>query len=300
MNMKRLHLRPADLSIPEMAHILTGAVGPRPIALASTVDPDGNPNLSPFSFFNAFGSNPPILIFSPARKGRDNTTKHTYENLKLVDEVVINVVTYGMVQQISLASSDFPKGVNEFEKAGFTMEPSELVKPFRVAESPVQFECRVLQIIETGDQAAAGNLVICRIVAIHIDESILDSNGNIDPHKIDLVGRLGGDFYCRASGNAVFAVEKPLSKPGIGIDSLPEHVRLSHILTGNDLGRLGNLKTLPSGSAVAEAQLSDAVVAIFKQNDTTDERALALQKFARLKIADGDLPGALTVLMISP
>lgn len=298
--MKKRHLRPDDLSIPAMAHILTGAVGPRPIALASTIDEDGNPNLSPFSFFNAFGSNPPILIFSPARRGRDNTTKHTYENLKQIDEVVINVVTYGMVQQISLASSDFPKGVSEFGKAGFSMEVSELVKPYRVAESPVQFECKVLQIIETGDQAAAGNLVICRIVAIHIDESVLDPNGNIDPYKIDLVGRLGGDFYCRASGNALFMVEKPLSKPGIGIDSLPDYVRQSDILTGNDLGRLGNLKMMPSIPEVAEARHSDAVMRIFRQFNAIDERVIELQWLAKRKIEDGEISVALAILMVSP
>ncbi len=298
--MKKLHLRPDDLSIPAMAHILTGAVGPRPIALASTIDEDGNPNLSPFSFFNAFGSNPPILIFSPARRGRDNTTKHTYENLKQIDEVVINVVTFSMVQQISLASSDFPKGVSEFGKAGFSMEVSELVKPYRVAESPIQFECKVLQIIETGDQAAAGNLVICRIVAIHIDESVLDPDGNIDPYKIDLVGRLGGDYYCRASGNALFMVEKPLSKPGIGIDSLPEYVRQSDILTGNDLGRLGNLKMMPSLPEIAEVRHSDAVMSIFTQFKAIDEQVIELQRLAKRKIEDGEISVALAILMISP
>jgi len=293
-------LRPDDLSIPEMAHILTGAVGPRPIALASTIDEDGNPNLSPFSFFNAFGSNPPILIFSPARRGRDNTTKHTYDNLKQIDEVVINVVTYSMVQQISLASSDFPRGVSEFGKAGFTREASELVKPFRVAESPVQFECKVLQIIETGDQAAAGNLVICRIVAIHIDKSVLDAKGNIDPYKIDLVGRLGGDFYCRASGNALFMVEKPASQPGIGIDSLPGLVRHSEILTGNDLGRLGSMKMMPSLSEVQEAKCSEVVMGIFKHFKTAEERTIELHRLAKQKIEDGDLSVALAILMISP
>ena len=207
-----IKIDPKNTAIPAVHQTLLGAIGPRPIAFASTVDADGNPNLSPFSFFNVFGVNPTTLIFSPSRKGRDNTTKHTYENLKEVPEVVINVVNYNMVQQTSLSSTEYPKGVNEFVKAGFTPIPSEMVIPARVKESPVQFECKVREIIETGDQGGAGNLVICEILLIHIDKSVLDDNGNIDPHKIDLVGRMGGDYYCRASGDAVFIVAKPLQK----------------------------------------------------------------------------------------
>lgn len=200
---------PSSLSIPKLQGLLQGAVGPRPIALASTIDAEGRPNLSPFSFFNLFGMNPPLLIFSPSRRGRDNTTKHTYENAKEVPEVVINVVNYSMVQQVSDASADFPRGVNEFEMVGFTMQPSELVRPFRVKESPVQFECRVKQVIETGEGPGAGNLVVCEILRIHVNPSVLDEKGMIDPHRIDLVGRLGGDYYVRASGDALFEVPKP-------------------------------------------------------------------------------------------
>jgi flavin reductase (DIM6/NTAB) family NADH-FMN oxidoreductase RutF len=188
---------------------MLGAIAPRPIALASTIDNEGRPNLSPFSFFNAFGANPPIVVFSPSRRGTDNTTKNTYDNVKEVPEVVINAVTYEMVQQVSDSSADFPKGVNEFEMVGFTMEPSDLVKPFRVRESPVQFECKVLQVIETGLGNAAGNLVICEILRIHVDPAVMDENGRIDQQKIDLVGRMGGEYYVRANGAALFEMAKP-------------------------------------------------------------------------------------------
>ena len=204
-----VHFDPKDLSIPKLQGLVQGAVAPRPIAFASTIDLLGRPNLSPFSFFNVFGINPPIIIFSPSRKGRDNTLKDTYLNVKEVPEVVINVVTYSMVQKVSDSSANFPRGVNEFEKVGFGMLPSELVKPFRVKESPVQFECRVLQVVETGTEGAAGNLVICEILRMHVDQGILDEKGGIDPHKADLVGRMGGNYYVRASGQAIFEVAKP-------------------------------------------------------------------------------------------
>ncbi len=232
--------------------LLLGGVAPRPIAFASTVDKKGNPNLSPFSFYNAFGVNPSTLIFSPSRRGRDNTTKHTLENIKEVPEVVLNAVTYSMVHQMSLSSTEYPKGVNEFIKAGFTPVESVKVKPFRVKESPLQFECRVREVIETGGKPGSANLVVCEIVYIHLDESILDEQGLIDPDKIDLVGRLGGNYYVRTSGNAKFEIPKPLTTLGIGVDSLPESARFSNILTGNDLGQLGNLEKLPSHQEIAE------------------------------------------------
>lgn len=224
---------------------LLSAVTPRPIAFASTVDKNGNVNLSPFSFFNCFGANPPIVIFSPARRGRDNTVKHTYENVKEVPEVVINIVNYAMVQQASLASNEFPKGVNEFVKAGFTEASSSLVRPPRVAEAPVAMECKVLQIIETGDQGAAGILVICEVIMMHIQDHVLDADGRIDPFKLDAVARLGGDYYCRVQGGNIFKVPKPLDKVAIGIDQLPERIRNSRVLTGNDLGMLANVEQLP-------------------------------------------------------
>jgi flavin reductase (DIM6/NTAB) family NADH-FMN oxidoreductase RutF len=200
---------PKATTIQRFQSMIQGAVGPRPIAFASTIDKAGRPNLSPFSFFNIFGVNPPVLVFSPSRRGRDNTTKHTFENVKEVPEVVINVVTFDIAQRVSDSSADFPKGVNEFEMTGFTMQPSELVRPFRVKESPVQFECRVMQVIETGQGPGAGNLVICEILRMHVDPSVLNEKGGVDPNRIRLVGRLGGDFYARAFGEALFEIPKP-------------------------------------------------------------------------------------------
>ena len=246
-----IHINPSEITTQETFGLMLDTISPRPIAFASTIDSEGNPNLAPFSFFNGFGANPPILVFSPSRRGRDNTTKHTYDNIKEVPEVCINVVTYDMVHQVSLASSDYPKGTSEFEKSGFTMAKSETIKPFRVKESPVQFECKVINVIETGDQGAAGNLVICEILKIHIDKRVMDESGKIDPHKLDLVGRLGGDYYVRVSGDAIFKVPKPTGK-GIGIDALPESIRTSKVLTGNDLGQLGNVKSFPDIQNIKE------------------------------------------------
>ncbi|MFV8225124.1 flavin reductase family protein [Christiangramia aquimixticola] len=242
---------PKDFTVGKLHQYLLGAVGPRPIAFASTIDEDGNPNLSPFSFFNVFGANPPVLIFSPARRGRDNTTKHTFENAKKVDEVVINIVNYDIVQQMSLSSTEYAEGVNEFEKSGLTMLKSDLVKPFRVAESPVQMECKIKEIIETGTEGGAGNLVICHVVKMHIKEEILDENGYIDQHKIDQVARMGGNWYTRAI-SGMFEVPKPLSTLGIGVDAMPANVKNSSILTGNDLGKLGNVESLPENGSIEE------------------------------------------------
>lgn len=211
--------------------------------------------MSPFSFFNVFGSNPPTIIFSPARRGRDNTVKHTFNNVKATNEVVINIVNYDMVQQVSLSSTEYPEGINEFEKAGFTMLSSEKVKPFRVAESPVQFECIVKNIIETGSGGGAGNLVICEVLKMHIREEILDENGYIDQHKIDLVARMGGNWYTRAI-SGMFEVPKPLTSLGMGVDLIPQEIRNSRILTGNDLGKLGNVEELPSEDEI-EAFLTE-------------------------------------------
>ncbi|MFD0760655.1 flavin reductase family protein [Lutibacter aestuarii] len=244
-----LSINPQEITIPKLHGYLLSAVAPRPIAFASTVDINGFPNLSPFSFFNVFSANPPILIFSPARRVRDNTTKHTFENVKVTKEVVINVVNYKMVQQMSLASTEYPKGVNEFEKAGFTMLASEKVKPFRVAESPIQMECKVTEVIELGKEGGAGNLVICEVVKLHIQEDLIDAQGNINQHKLDLVARAGGSFYSRAK-NGFFEIPKPLSSLGIGVDTIPKEIRTSTILSGNDLGKLGNISALPSAEDV--------------------------------------------------
>ena len=235
-----LSINPKEIPTSKLHGYLLGAVAPRPIAFASTIDENGTPNLSPFSFFNVFGSNPPMMIFSPARRVRGNTTKHTLQNVEKVKEVVINVVNYDIVQQMSLSSSEYPEGVNEFEKAGFTMLSSDEVKPFRVAESPVQFECKVTDIIYTGDEGGAGNLIVCEVVKIHINETVLDTDGMIDQHKIDLVARAGGSYYSRAR-DGFFEIPKPVSSLGIGIDQIPSAIKNSTILTGNNLGMLGNL-----------------------------------------------------------
>ena len=240
-----LTLDPTKIPLPQLHQYLLGAITPRPIAFASTVDKSGKVNLSPFSFFNCFGYNPPLLIFSPSRRGRDNTTKDTYENVLEVPEVVINIVNHAMVQQASLASVEYPRGVNEFVKAGLTPVASTLVKPPRVGEAPVSLECKVTQVIATGDQAGAGNLVLCQVMLMHIKEEILDEQGKIDPFKLDAVARLGGDWYCRVGPESIFKVTKPLQTIGIGVDQIPEHIRLSKVLTGNDLGMLGNVEKLP-------------------------------------------------------
>ena len=238
---------PKAVSTAALHGYMLGAVTPRPIAFASTIDSAGNVNLSPFSFFNVFSANPPIMIFSPARRGRDNTTKHTYENVLQVKEVVINIVNYDIVQQMSLSSTEYGKGVNEFEKAGLTPLASQSIKPPRVAESPVQFECRVNEVISLGTEGGAGNLVICEVLKMHINEAVLDPDGKIDPVKLDAVSRMGGNWYGRAK-QGMFEVPKPLSRLGIGFDQLPEAIRTSKLLTGNDLAMLANVEVLPKGA----------------------------------------------------
>lgn len=265
---KMLTLEAQTINQQYLHRLMLGTIAPRPIALASTIDNSGNPNLSPFSFFNAFGVNPGTLIFSPSRRGRDNTTKHTFENLLEVPEVVINVVTYDMVQQMSLSSCEFPKGINEFNKAGFTPIASETIKPFRVKESPVHYECRVRQIIETGTGAGAGNLVICDILRIHIAKNILDEKGEILHDKLSLVGRLGGDYYVKADASTRFMVPKPSTQNGIGIDALPDTIKYSQYLTGNDLGQLGNLSAMPTADDILKYSSDAELISLFQNNRT--------------------------------
>lgn len=244
-----ISFNPKDLSTGRLHGYLLSAVAPRPIAFASTIDKDGNPNLSPFSFFNVFSANPPILIFSPARRVRDNTTKHTLENVEAVNDVVINVVNYDIVHQMSLSSTEYPEGVNEFEKAGLTMLPSDVVKPFRVAESPIQMECKVNEIVKLGTEGGAGNLVICEVVKLHISEEVMNDDNTINQEALDLVARAGGSYYSRAK-SGFFEIPKPLQTLGIGVDNLPDHVRNSMILTGNNLGMLANVDKLPTKEEV--------------------------------------------------
>lgn len=286
---------PGEIKTGQLHAYLLGAVAPRPICFASTVDAEGQANLSPFSFFNVFGSNPPTLIFSPSRRVRDNTVKHTLENIYATGEVVINVVTYAMVQQASLSSCEYPKGVSEFEKSGFTPLASERVKPFRVKESPVQIECIVKQVIETGKEGGAGNLVICEPVLLHINDDILDVNGKIDPQQIDLVARMGGDYYCRASGNAVFEVAKPNLQLGIGVDALPWSIRNSSVLTGNNLGQLGNVHELPVIDAAFHDDHLKNIMQYYSVNPEEMEREL--HTYARQLLAENRVDDAWQVLL---
>jgi flavin reductase (DIM6/NTAB) family NADH-FMN oxidoreductase RutF len=292
-----LSIDPKSLPIPKLHQYLLGAIGPRPIAFASTIDAEGNHNLAPFSFFNVFSANPPILIFSPARSGRLNTTKDTYENVKIVPEVVINIVNYDIVHQMSLASSPYPSGVSEFLKAGFTPLPSEKIKPMRVAESPVQFECVVNQVIELGTEGGAGNLIICEVVQIHINENVLDENGMIDQLKIDLVSRMGGNWYCRSDKNSMFEISKPITTCGIGFDAIPEDIRHSKVLTGNNLGQLGGIEELPNETDVNEYKLLELSEIFISLEDKPAALELALHKRAQELLAKNKLEEAWMTLL---
>ena len=287
-----ISLDPKDLSTGKLHGYLLSAVAPRPIAFASTMDQDGNPNLSPFSFFNVFSANPPVLIFSPARRVRDNTTKHTLENVEVLNEVVINVVNYDIVHQMSLSSTEYPEGVNEFEKAGLTMLPSDKVQPFRVAESPVQFECKVNDIIKLGTEGGAGNLVICEVVKLHISEDVLNADKTINQEALDLVARAGGSYYSRAK-QGFFEIPKPLRTMGIGVDALPEDIKNSMILTGNDLGMLANVDSLPSKDEV-KAFIED-LSERYPEIKSASHREK--QKLARNYLSYGDVESAWKLLL---
>lgn len=287
-----ISIEPNELSTAKLHAYLLGAVSPRPICFASTVDADGNVNLSPFSFFNVFSAKPPILVFSPARRGRDNTTKHTYENVLEVPEVVINIVNYAMVHQVSLSSTEYAKDVNEFKKAGFNELASEHIKPPRVAEAPVQFECKVNEVISLGKEGGAGNLIICEVVKLHIKEEILDEDGAIDPFKIDTVSRLGGNWYSRAK-SGLFEVPKPLTTLGVGIDMLPEEIRHSKVLTGNDLGMLGNVENFPNSEEIYTfINTSEEFKRIIISNDSE-----AIHKKAQEFLGEGKVSEAWKMLL---
>jgi len=293
-----LTIDPKELNTKDLHGYLMGSVGPRPIALASTLDEKGKPNLSPFSFFNIFSANPPIAIFSPARRTRNNTTKHTLENASKTQEVVINVVSYDIVEQTSLSSGEYEEGVNEFVKAGFTAVKSDIVKPFRVKESPVQLECVVKEIISLGEEGGAGNLVICEIVKMHISESVLNPNQQIDPHKIDLVGRMGANWYCRASGESIFEVKKPGSKIGIGYDQLPARIRSSFILSGNDLAKLANIEALPSVEDVDKFKENTDIAHILHTTTDDEETREELHYHAKALLEENKVVEAWSTLLI--
>lgn len=289
---------PKEISTGTFHSYMLGAIGPRPIAFASTMDKEGTPNLSPFSFFNAFGSKPPLLIFSPARRVRNNTIKHTLENVLEVPEAVINVVSYNMAQQTSLASTEYPRGTNEFIKSGLTPLPSELVRPFRVKESPVQMECKVLEVKETGREGGAANLIICEILLMHIHESVLTPENKIDVQKIDLIARMGGDWYCRAHGNALFELPQPRTTLGIGVDRIPEEIRLSRVLTGNDLGKLGSVEALPSEEEVAGYRKGEFMKDLFsKFGDNPNTFNIKIHQLAHDLLEQGEVMEAWKMLL---
>ncbi|WP_242009543.1 flavin reductase family protein [Lacibacter cauensis] len=275
---------------------LQHAVAPRPVCFASTIDKEGNVNLSPFSFFNLFSSNPPIVVFSPARRVRDNSTKHTLENVLEVPEVVINIVDYDMVQQVSLSSCEFPKGTNEFIKAGFTQEAATLVQPPMVKESKVKMECKVVEVKPLGSEGGAGNLVICEVLRMHVDDSILNAEGTmIDQRKLQLIARLGGDWYCKVDEQSLFHVAKPNTQLGIGIDALPETIRNSSVLTGNNLGQLANVHEYPTVDATFEDERLKNIIQYFSINP--DEMDKELHKYAKELLDAGNVTEAWQVLL---
>lgn len=279
-----LSIIPSEIPQGILHQHLLGCVSPRPIAFASTVDKDGNPNIAPYSFFNCFSSNPPILVFSSNRKGTDNTTKDTLHNVEATGEVVINMVSHSIVQQMAVASIAFPAGVNEFEKSGLTPIESDLVKPFRVKESPAQLECKVQQIISLGDKGGAGNLIICEVVKMHIDENVMDENEKIDPQKIDLMGRMGRAFYVRASGKNVYPIFQNVGEITIGFDQLPESIRNSEILTGNNLGQLAGMMALPTSEDIQELKDDEEMQSILKSENARE----TLHIFAKTILDESD------------
>jgi len=290
-------INPKDIETPKLHRYLLGAIGPRPIAFASTMDKDGVANLAPFSFFNAFSANPPILVFSPARSGRTNTTKDTYNNVKILPEVVINVVNFELVHQMSLASSPYPSSVDEFVKSGLTPVASECVQPHRIKESPVQFECKVNEVIELGDKGGAGNLIICEVLRIHIDEAILDEHQMIDQNKIDLVSRMGGNWYCRADENSMFEIPKPITTCGIGYDELPEDIKNSDVLTANNLGQLAGIESIPNETDVNEYKLIELSELFLSLEEDATQLEIEIHKRAKLLLEKNHLEEAWLTLL---
>jgi flavin reductase (DIM6/NTAB) family NADH-FMN oxidoreductase RutF len=295
--MKTINLK--ETKTAEVHALLLGVIAPRPIAFASTVDEEGNINLSPFSFFNVFSAKPPIVVFSPARRVRDNTGKHTLDNVIATKEVVINIANYDMVEQMSLASTEYAKGINEFIKAGLTEVASDMVKPPRVKEAPVALECRVNDVISLGPEGGAGNLVICEVLLIHLNQDILDEDGKISPYKLDAVARMGGDYYMRANGDSIFKLPKPIRNKGMGIDQLPSPIRNSKLLTGNNLARLGNTETMPSLEEV-EAFKADPLVAytLNKYRDDKEKLRVQLEVLGKKLLEDNQVQEAWKVLLL--
>ena len=293
-------ITPGEIETKDLHQFILGAVAPRPIAFVSTIDENNIPNIAPYSFFNAFSSNPPVLVFSSNRRVADNTTKDTLHNAKLNQEVVINVVNFSIVRQMALASISYPAHINEFSKSGLTPIPSDLVKPFRIKESPAHFECKVSEIITLGKHGGAGHLIVCNVLRMHINETIIDENNRINPHKIDLVGRMGRSHYVRAQGNSIFDVYQSVMKPALGFDQLPEHILKSNILTGNDIAQIAGLYEFPNNAAIEKLKTSDArIMNILKSSSHPDENMRsALHKEAKSALDNGNVTKAFEIAMI--
>ena len=292
-----LEIDPNDISIKELHQYLLSSIGPRPIALASTIDVNGINNVSPFSFFNVFSANPPILIFSPARRVRNNTTKDTLENIKKIKEVVINIVNEKIVEKMSLTSGEYPSEIDEFVKAGLTPIVSKKIKPKRVKESPVQLECKVNQIIELGNEGGAGNLIICEVIFIHINSSILNENNEIEQDKIQLIGRLGNNWYCKAFDQALFEIQKPTEKMGIGLDRIPERIRKSYIFNQNDLAKLASINNIPSNHEIEKFREKD-IIQLLLQGENDEEIREVLHTKAKEEIDKNEIEKAWKFLLI--
>ena len=290
-------INPSELGNPKTHHYLLGAVGPRPICFASTIDNNGTPNLAPFSFFNVFSSNPPVAIFSPARSGKTGKQKDTYNNVKNIPEVVINLVDYKMVEKMSLASSPYGPEVDEFIKSGLTPIKSETIRPFRVKESPVQMECEVFNIMELGETGGAGNLIMCNIKRIHIQKDLLDNKEMIDQQKIDLVSRMGGNWYCRTDPNSMFEITKPITTCGIGVDSIPVDIFNSKVLSGNDIGKLGGIEILPNETTVNEYKLVELSELFIELEDNPSELENKLHQIAKSLLKENKLEEAWKTLL---
>ncbi len=287
-------LDPITMGLPSLHQFLISSVAPRPIAFVSTLDENGQPNLAPYSFFNVFSAKPPILVFSSNRRGKENTTKDTLENVHFSDELVINVVSYDIVRQMALTSMNYPKGISEFEKSGLTPISSELIKPFRVKESPVQFECRVSRTIPLGDVGGSGNLIICEVLLIHYDENILDESGNIDPHKIDLMARMGQSLYSRASGEAVYEIPRFGKQLGIGFDQLPLSTRQSKVLTGNNIGQLASIGVVPDTEAVLQLKNDPEIYQALRSDNPVEE----LHKIAKRFLEEENISRASRIIWL--
>ncbi len=292
-------ITPGEVETKDLHQFILGAVAPRPIAFVSTIDDDGIPNIAPYSFFNAFSSNPPVLVFSSNRRVADNTTKDTLHNVELNQELVVNVVNYEIVHQMALASISYPSDIDEFAKSGLTPIPADLVKPFRIKESPAHFECKVSEIITLGNHGGAGHLIICNVLRMHVCESVIDDKNRINPHKMDLVGRMGRSHYVRAQGEAVFDLYQSVMKPALGFDSLPKHILNSNVLSGSDIAKMAGLYKFPDVNELADLMKNNHdLKSVFSSAESSDNILIDnLHRLVKNTIDDGRIEEAFQIAM---